>query len=109
LHPQKIIMDLLKETCDPTLVAQIPDCDWETDMQTLTTPYEKKYNNALEDLENTTWYKNAFDLQQIGTKSSNKLQIKTLKLCLTLTQMQIALRPSTSVTSSHPPIIWAAQ
>jgi hypothetical protein len=70
--PKKFIMDLLKETCNPTLFAEIPDCDWETDMQTLTIPHKKKQDNALEDLENATWYKNAFDLQQIGTKSSKQ-------------------------------------
>jgi hypothetical protein len=32
--PKKFIKDLLKETCNSTLVAEIPGCDWETYTQT---------------------------------------------------------------------------
>ena len=36
--PVKFIMDLLRATCDATLVAEIKDCDWDLDTQILTTP-----------------------------------------------------------------------
>ncbi len=40
--PKKFLMELLRETCDATLVAEIHDCDWNTETQTITTPHEKK-------------------------------------------------------------------
>jgi len=60
---------LLKETWDPTLVKEISDCDWDSDTQTLTTPEEKQQDDALDDLEGASWYKNAFDLQELGIKT----------------------------------------
>ena len=70
--PEVFIKALLKETCNPTLVKEISDCDWDSDTQTLTTPEEKQQDDALDDLEGASWYKNAFDLQEFG--------IKTLKI-----------------------------
>jgi hypothetical protein len=64
--PMKFIMDLLQATCDATLVAEIKDCDWDSDTQTLTTPQEKKEDKGIDELENAEWYKNAFDLQSLG-------------------------------------------
>jgi hypothetical protein len=40
--PEVFIKALLKETCDPMLVKEISNCDWDSDTQTLTTPKEKK-------------------------------------------------------------------
>ena len=51
-------MDLLKATCDATLVAEIADCEWDPDTQTITTPQEKKENKDLEEMENATWWNN---------------------------------------------------
>ena len=48
-------MDLLKVTCDATLVAEIVDCEWDPDTQTITTPQEKKENEDLEEMGNATW------------------------------------------------------
>ena len=70
--PEVFIKALLKETCNPMLVKEISDCDWDSDTQTLTTPEEKQQDDALDDLEGASWYKNAFDLQELG--------IKTLKI-----------------------------
>ncbi len=59
--PVKFIMDLLRATCDATLVAEIKDCDWDLNTQTLTTPQEKKEDKDIDELENAEWYKNAFN------------------------------------------------
>ncbi len=64
--PVKFIMDLLRATCDATLVAEIKDCDWDLDTQTLTTPQEKKEDKGIDELENSKWYKNVFDLHSLG-------------------------------------------
>ena len=64
--PVKFIMDLLQATCDATLVAEIKDCDWDLDTQTLTTPQEKKEDKGIDELDNAEWFKNTFDLQSLG-------------------------------------------
>ena len=65
-------MDLLKATCDATLVAEIADCVWDPDTQTITTPQEKKENDNLKEMENATWWNNAFDLKEIGKKPAKR-------------------------------------
>jgi hypothetical protein len=70
--PKMFVMDLLKATCDATLVAEIADCEWDPDTQTITTPQEKKENKDLEEMENATWWNNAFDLKDIGKKSDKR-------------------------------------
>ena len=70
--PSKFVMDLLKATCDATLVAEISDCEWDPTTQTITTPHEKKENEDLEEMENTTWWNNAFDLREMGRKPAKR-------------------------------------
>ncbi len=38
---EEIIKKLLKESCDTSLVAQIPQCKWNAGSRTLTTPEEE--------------------------------------------------------------------
>lgn len=64
--PEKFLMDLLTETCDPTLVGEISECEWDKNTQTITTPREKKEDKDIDDLEAATWYKQAFDLRGLG-------------------------------------------
>jgi len=70
--PKKFDMDLLKATCDATLVAEIADCEWDPDTQTITTPQEEKENEDVEEMENATWWNNAFDLKELGKKSDKR-------------------------------------
>ena len=76
--PVKFIMDLLRATCGATLVAEIKDCEWGSNTQTLTTPQEKKEDKDIDELENAEWYKHAFDLQSQGkaTKPTAKKKWK---------------------------------
>jgi hypothetical protein len=49
--PERFLMALLCETCNAMLVAEIQDCDWDQDTQTITTPREKKQDHDAKDLE----------------------------------------------------------
>ena len=100
--PDVFIKVLLKETCDPALVKEISDCDWDSDTETLTTPEEKKQDEALDDLEGTSLYKNAFDLQELGIKTPKTTADKNPKALFDLDQMHSATQLSTTVTSSPP-------
>ena len=64
--PKKFLKELLCETCNATLVAEIQDCGWDSDTQTITTPRKKKQDQDTEDIETATWYKQAFDLRGLG-------------------------------------------
>ena len=56
------------------LVAEINDCDWDKNTQTVTTLHKKKQDHNLEELETATRYKNAFNLKGLGkaAKSATK-------------------------------------
>jgi len=107
-RPEVFIKALLKETCNPMLVKEISDCDWVSDTQTLTSPEEKKQDDALDDLEGASWYRHAFDLQELGIKTPKTMSDKTPKLYLTSMQMHSATQLSTTVTSS-PPTMWTTR
>ncbi len=49
--PVTFVMDLIKVTCDPTLVKEIDECEWDPKTQTITTPDEKKDDDKAEELE----------------------------------------------------------
>ncbi len=66
------VMDLLKATCDATLVAEIADCKWDPVTQIITTPHKKKEDEDLKELENATWWNNAFNLKEIGKKPTKR-------------------------------------
>ncbi len=70
--PQKFILDLLKATCDATLVAKITDCKWNTSTHTIITPNKKQEEEDLKELEKATWWNNAFDLKEIGKKNGKR-------------------------------------
>ncbi len=70
--PKMCVMDLLKATCNATLVDEIADCKWDPITQTITTPHKKKEDEDLEELENATWWNNAFDLKEIGKKPAKR-------------------------------------
>ncbi len=70
--PQKFVLDLLKATCDATLVAEITDCKWDTSTQTIITPNKKQEEEDLKELEKATWWNNAFDLKEIGKKNGKR-------------------------------------
>jgi hypothetical protein len=69
---QKFVLDLLKATCDATLVAEITDCEWDTSTQTIITPNKKQEEEDLEELEKATWWNKAFDLKEIGKKNGKR-------------------------------------
>ncbi len=64
--PEKFLMEILCKTCDSTLIAEIHDCNWDTEMQTITTPCKKKQGEDIKDLKTAAWYKQAFDVRGLG-------------------------------------------
>ena len=67
--PKKFVMELLKATCDATLVSEINDCQWDPETLTITTPHKQKEEEDMEELEKASWWNNTFNLKEIGKKN----------------------------------------
>jgi hypothetical protein len=70
--PEIFVLDLIKATCDATLVSKISECEWDSKTQTITITHKKKDDKDLNELENATWWNNAFDLKEMGKKSTKR-------------------------------------
>jgi hypothetical protein len=70
--PKTFVMELLKATCDATLVSEIEDCQWDPETMTITTPHEQKEEEDMEELEKASWWNNAFDLKEMGKKNAKR-------------------------------------
>jgi hypothetical protein len=69
--PDDFLLELLKRSCNPTMINKMNSCTWDPESGILTTAKEVSTNIAQIALESAPWYKNAFaDL--LG------LEIKTL-------------------------------
>jgi hypothetical protein len=67
--PEDFLMDLLKQSCCQTMMSKVHLCGWDSETGVLTTHREAREKDATADLENTTWFKNAFkdlDLDMSG-------------------------------------------
>ena len=65
-------MELLKATCDATLVAEIDNCEWNPETLTITTPHKQKKEEDMEELKKASWWNNAFNLKEIGKKNAKR-------------------------------------
>jgi hypothetical protein len=70
--PKTFVMELLKATCDATLVSEIDDCQWDPETMTITTPHEQKEEEDMEELEKASWWNNVFDLKEMGKKNAKR-------------------------------------
>ena len=53
--PKTFVMELLKATCNATLVSEIDNCQWDPETLTITTPHEQKEEEDTEELEKASW------------------------------------------------------
>jgi hypothetical protein len=47
--PEMFLFEFLCKTCNATLVAEIQECEWDTDTQTITTMCKKKQHGGRDD------------------------------------------------------------
>ncbi len=66
------LLELLKQSCCPTLVAEINSGTWDSDSGVLTTQCESNKNQHLEELKKAAWLKNAFEDLRLVSKDSPK-------------------------------------
>ena len=73
---EEIIKKLIKNSCDTSLVAQIPLCVWNSNLRSLTTPEEERKVKAVKPLETAAWFRDEFGLLKKGPKSRIPLPIE---------------------------------
>lgn len=72
--PKEFVMELLKRSCDQSLLAEMTTCSWDGETGILTTQRETRENNKLEELEKAAWFKDAFaDLNLSKANNPKKL------------------------------------
>ena len=70
--PKDFLMELFRRSCCPTLILEMDSCTWDPDSGTLTTLREAKESTSLAELEQASWYKDAFT--DIGKASKGNLK-----------------------------------
>jgi hypothetical protein len=70
--PELFLLELLNQSCCPTLVAEINSCLWDSDSRVLNTQQESNKNQHLDGLEKAAWFKNAFEDLGLVSKSGPK-------------------------------------
>jgi hypothetical protein len=58
--PDSYLLELVKRSCCPVMVAEINKCHWDPDSRTLTTKQDAETAKNEEDLEKASWFKDAF-------------------------------------------------
>ena len=64
-------LDLVRNSCCPTLVVEILDCKWESDRMTITTMDDEKDGELYEKMETADWFKDELGLVSGGKKKKN--------------------------------------
>jgi hypothetical protein len=76
--PDNFIQPLLKKACNLTLCAEISTCEWDTNLQTLTTKKDSKLNAKLKAFENASWFKDELGLLNKSSRKSDHIAPKAL-------------------------------
>jgi hypothetical protein len=66
---EDIVKSLLQKSYKASLVADILNCKWQSDVKTLTTLTEERQEKAAKDLESAAWFKDEFGLLKKGPKA----------------------------------------
>jgi hypothetical protein len=70
---EDFVKSLLKKSCKASLVADILNCKWQSDVRTLMTLEEVRQEKAVKDLESTAWFKDEFSLIKKGPKAQPRI------------------------------------
>ena len=70
--PEDFITKLIQGTCDAALVAEMHQCKWDSNSQTLTTPEEDKKKDITKAFESASWFRDEFGLLNQTAKNASK-------------------------------------
>ena len=70
--PKTFVMELLKATCDATLVSEIGDCQWDPETLTITTPHKQNEEEDMEKLKKASWWNTTSNLKEMGKKNAKR-------------------------------------
>jgi hypothetical protein len=70
---EDIVKSLHKKACEASLVADILNCKWQSDVRVLEMLAEERQEKAKKALESAAWFKDEFGLLKKGPKSQPRL------------------------------------
>ncbi len=65
---EDFIKQLIKKSCEASLVAEASLCKWDSATRTLTTPVDEKHKKVIKAFEGAAWFKDEFGLLNQGQK-----------------------------------------
>ena len=57
---KKLVMELVREVCCPTLVGSIKECQWDSATRTITTAAQIEEDARMQEMEKAAWYQDEF-------------------------------------------------
>jgi hypothetical protein len=66
---EDFIKQLIKKSCEASLVAEASLCKWDSATRTLTTPVDEKHKKVIKAFEGAAWLKDEFGLLNKGQKT----------------------------------------
>ena len=70
---EDFIKELLKRSCEASLVAEVPLCKWDGATRTLTTPADEKHEKVIKAFEGAAWFKDEFGILKKGSKGPPRM------------------------------------
>jgi hypothetical protein len=67
------IKELLRQTCEASLVAEVPLCKWDSATHSLATPADEKHEKAIKAFKGAAWFKDEFGIFKKGPKAPFQL------------------------------------
>jgi hypothetical protein len=75
---KKFVIDLLKKNCCPMLVMVIPNCKWDSELMTITTPDDENDDELYMKLESAIWIEDEVGPTKNGKKKKGYLDPELL-------------------------------
>jgi hypothetical protein len=74
---EEFLQELLQQTREASLVAEVATCKWDRVTRTLTTRADEKHEKAVKAFEGAAWFKDEFGMLKRGGNGNNKLNSGT--------------------------------
>jgi hypothetical protein len=69
----EFLQELLRRTCEASLVAEVATCKWDNATRTLITREDERHEKAIKAFEGAVWFRDEFGMLKKGSKDSSRL------------------------------------
>ena len=78
---KKLVMELVREVCCPTLVGSIKECQWDSATRTITTAAQIEEDARMQEMEKAAWYWDEFGKNMLE-KVKRRSHTRTRRRCM---------------------------